>query len=56
MIRRVLRDGWTVPDAEAEADKIGLRESPHWKEFARKYIEAHETKEVSNLFVVRARR
>src|ERR1043165_2147670 len=37
MIRRVLRDGWKVDDAEEEAKKIGLRESPHWNEFARKY-------------------
>ena len=28
MIRRVLRDGWTVEDAEKEAEKIGLREAP----------------------------
>jgi outer membrane protein assembly factor BamB len=41
MIRRVLRDGWKIEDAEAEATKIGLRESPHWNEFARKYIETH---------------
>src|SRR5215211_6055623 len=41
MIRRVLRDGWKVEDAEAEAVKVGLRESPHWVEFARKYIETH---------------
>jgi len=41
MIRRVLRDGWKIEDAEAEAEKIGLRESPHLKEFARKYIESH---------------
>ena len=27
--------------AEKEADQIGLRESPHWKEFALKYIEQH---------------
>ena len=44
MIRRVLRDGWTVEDAEAEAQKVGLRESPHWVEFARKYIETHRAK------------
>src|SRR5262245_56728885 len=44
MIRRVLRDGWKVEDAEAEAEKIGLRESPHWLEFARKYIETHKPK------------
>ena len=42
MIRRVLRDGWKIEDAEAEAEKIGLRESPHLKEFARKYIETHK--------------
>ena len=41
MIRRVLRDGWKVEEAEEEAKKIGLRESPHWNEFARKYIETH---------------
>src|ERR1044071_8261744 len=44
LIRRVLRDGWKVEDAEAEAVKIGLRESPHWLEFARKYIETHKSK------------
>ena len=43
-IRRVLRDGWTLEAAEKEADQIGLRESPHWKEFARKYIEEHRKK------------
>lgn len=41
MIRRVLRDGWTIEKAEQEAEKIGLRESPHLNEFARKYIEKH---------------
>ena len=44
MIRRALRDGWTIEDAEKEATKIGLRESPHWNEFARKYIETHRSK------------
>ncbi|HSE16756.1 MAG TPA: PQQ-binding-like beta-propeller repeat protein [Pyrinomonadaceae bacterium] len=44
MIRRVLRDGWKVEDAEVEAVKVGLRESPHWLEFARKYIETHRSK------------
>jgi len=44
MIRRALRDGWSIEDAEKEATKIGLRESPHWNEFARKYIEAHRSK------------
>lgn len=41
MIRRVLRDGWTIAAAEEEAKKIGLRESPHLNEFARSYIERH---------------
>ena len=41
MIRRVLRDGWKIEDAQAEAEKVGLRESPHWLAFARKYIETH---------------
>ena len=44
MIRRVLRDGWTFEAAEEEAKKIGLRESPHLNEFARKYIESHRKK------------
>jgi uncharacterized protein (TIGR01244 family) len=44
LIRRVLRDGWTLEAAEKEADQIGLRESPHWKEFALKYIEQHKKK------------
>jgi uncharacterized protein (TIGR01244 family) len=44
MIRRVLRDGWTVEKAAQEAEKIGLRESPHLKEFACKYIEKHNKK------------
>ena len=43
MIRRVLRDGWKIEDAETEAEKIGLRESPHLKEFARNYIEKHRS-------------
>jgi outer membrane protein assembly factor BamB/protein tyrosine phosphatase (PTP) superfamily phosphohydrolase (DUF442 family) len=41
MIRRVLRDGWKIEDAQKEAEKVGLRESPHMLEFARKYIEKH---------------
>src|ERR1041385_1586348 len=44
MIRRVLRDNWKIEDAEAEAVKIGLRDSPHWLEFARHYIETHKSK------------
>jgi len=42
MIRRVLRDGWTVPAAEAEAQKVGLKDSPTMRDFARKYIEEHK--------------
>ena len=44
MIRRVLRDGWSVEDAEKEAEKVGLREAPHLNEFARAYIEKHRKK------------
>jgi protein tyrosine phosphatase (PTP) superfamily phosphohydrolase (DUF442 family) len=44
MIRRVLRDGWTIEAAEKEAEKVGLRESPHLNEFARKYIEKNRGK------------
>ena len=42
MIRRVLRDGWKVDAAEEEAKKIGLKETPHLVEFARRYIERHQ--------------
>ena len=41
MIRRVLRDGWKIEDAEAEAQKVGLRDNPHLNEFAKQYIEKH---------------
>ena len=44
LIRRVLRDGWTYEEAEKEAERVGLRESPHLREFARKYIEKHQKK------------
>jgi protein tyrosine phosphatase (PTP) superfamily phosphohydrolase (DUF442 family) len=44
MIRRVLRDGWTVEAAEEEAKKVGLREAPHLNEFARNYIAKHQKK------------
>ncbi len=44
MIRRALRDGWTIEAAEKEAEKVGLRESPHLNEFARRYIEKHRKK------------
>jgi protein tyrosine phosphatase (PTP) superfamily phosphohydrolase (DUF442 family) len=42
MIRRVLRDGWKLDAAEEEAKKIGLKETPHLVEFARRYIERHQ--------------
>jgi len=42
MIRRVLRDGLKIEAAEEEAKKIGLKESPHLNEFARRYIERHQ--------------
>lgn len=44
MIRRVLRDGWTIERAEEEAERVGLRESPHLNEWARAYIEKRRKK------------
>jgi uncharacterized protein (TIGR01244 family) len=44
MIRRVLRDGWTLEAAEDEARKIGLREAPHLTEFVKTYIAKHGKK------------
>lgn len=44
MIRRVLRDGWTVEKAQEEATTIGLKNAPHLVEFARTYIEKHRSK------------
>jgi uncharacterized protein (TIGR01244 family) len=44
MIRRVLRDGFTIEAAEKEAEKVGLRNAPHLNEFARRYIEKHQKK------------
>ena len=41
MVRRVLRDGWTIEQAEEEARKVGLHDSPHLNEFARGYIGRH---------------
>ena len=41
MIRRVLRDGWTIEKAREEAEKVGLRNAPHLDEFVLKYIESH---------------
>src|SRR5688500_2995630 len=44
MIRRALRDGFSIEEAEADAKKVGLRENPQLTEFARKYIEKHQKK------------
>ena len=41
MIRRVLRDGWKIEDAENEATKVGLGDHPILSDFAHKYIERH---------------
>src|SRR5262245_49203727 len=41
MIRRVLRDGWTIEKAEEEAKQVGLVEAPHLNKFARDYIDRH---------------
>jgi uncharacterized protein (TIGR01244 family) len=40
LIKRVVRDGWEVEAATAEAEQIGLR-SPALREFALGYIERH---------------
>jgi uncharacterized protein (TIGR01244 family) len=41
MIRRVLRDGWPIEKAEAEAKQIGLTVQD-WQDFATDYIERHK--------------
>ncbi|HXD31126.1 MAG TPA: PQQ-binding-like beta-propeller repeat protein [Pyrinomonadaceae bacterium] len=41
LIRRVVRDGWTFDAALKEAETVGLKESPHLVEFAKKYIANH---------------
>ncbi len=41
MIRRVLRDGWSLEKAEDEAKKIGMH-SPNPREFALDYIRRHQ--------------
>lgn len=40
MIKRVLRDGWDIPRAQAEAETIGLRD-PKLTAFATDYIKSH---------------
>lgn len=42
MIRRVLVDGWSVAAAEAEANRIGLK-NPRTRAFARDYLRRHRT-------------
>lgn len=42
LIRRVLRDGWSIEKAEEEAKKVGLTENPHLNEFARSYIKRYQ--------------
>src|SRR5215813_7111682 len=41
MIRRVLRDGWSIEKAEEEAKKVGLINAPDLTSFAKTYIEKH---------------
>jgi protein tyrosine phosphatase (PTP) superfamily phosphohydrolase (DUF442 family) len=41
MIRRVLRDRWTVQRAEAEAARVSDVNAPHLMAFAKKYLEDH---------------
>jgi uncharacterized protein (TIGR01244 family) len=43
MIRRVLRDNWTLENAKAEAEKIGLR-AQNLVDFATQYIQKNKTK------------
>lgn len=40
MIRRVVRDGWAVAEAEAEANRAGLQ-SGKMLDFARDYVQRH---------------
>jgi uncharacterized protein (TIGR01244 family) len=40
MIRRVVRDGWTVADAEAEANRAGLQ-AGKMRDFAVDYVQRH---------------
>lgn len=42
MIRRALRDGMSPDAALEDAKKVGLANSPHLEEFARKYIATHQ--------------
>ncbi len=42
MIRRVMRDNFTVEDAQKEAEKVGLRNAPHLNDFVRAYLARHK--------------
>jgi protein tyrosine phosphatase (PTP) superfamily phosphohydrolase (DUF442 family) len=53
MVRRVLRDRWTIEDALKEAEKIGLGDHPALSEFARKYIERHRQARAVPLMLAR---
>jgi uncharacterized protein (TIGR01244 family) len=44
MVRRVLREGWSLADAEAEADRAGLKGAT-MRDFARDYVHRHAEKE-----------
>ncbi|MDX2033059.1 MAG: protein tyrosine phosphatase family protein [Blastocatellia bacterium] len=44
MIRRALRDDFTIEKAEEEAKKAGLVNAPHLVDFAKKYIEKNKKK------------
>jgi uncharacterized protein (TIGR01244 family) len=48
MIRRVLREGWTLADAEAEAVRAGLR-SATMLDFTRDYVRRHAGNERKGL-------
>jgi uncharacterized protein (TIGR01244 family) len=41
MVRRVLRDGWSMEKAEEEAKRIGMHNA-HLREFALAYIRSHQ--------------
>ncbi len=43
MVRRVLREGWSVAEAQAEADRAGLK-SPGMRDFALDFIRRHAEK------------
>lgn len=42
MIRRAMRDGYSIEKAEEDAVKVGLRQAPHLVEFAKAYVAKHK--------------